>query len=294
MLEVPSWSSFMSASSAGDRHPEVCDVIGVTSARVRRSAQMFCLAVAAWAAAPQSSHWAIPAASAQDGGFTFRTVKPPGPGARKRIVFGAAPQKFRSRATSYDWFWADVPAAITAADPARLDAILVAHGDRFEGVWPGYGGPDRARGVLREHGAALDHAVERSGVSLALLLAVIGVESGGRPAARSHAGAQGLMQLMPGTARRFGVRDPWDPAQNIAGGAAYLDTLLKMFDEDAVLALAAYNAGENAVLRHKGVPPYAETRDYVAKVLANFHGLRRICASPPRGPRETCDVDPGA
>ncbi len=284
----------MSVHSTGSHDAEVCVLICVRKARARRFTLLPCIAAALWIAAPQASGLTVPSAAAQEGGFTFRTVKPPSAGARKRIVFGSAPQKYRSRATSYDWFWADVPAAMNAADPTRLDAILTSHSDRFEGVWPGYGGPDRARGVLREHGVALDQAAASSDVSLALLLAVIGVESGGQPKARSHAGAQGLMQLMPGTARRFGVRDPWDPAQNIAGGAAYLDTLLKMFDEDAVLALAAYNAGENAVLRYKGVPPYAETRDYVAKVLSNFHGLRRLCASPPRGPREACEFDPGA
>ncbi len=237
----------------------------------------------------------LSAAAAQEGGFTFRTVKPPRAGAGKRIVFNNSAARPPARAkTSYSWFWQDVEDDLSAADASRLDRILVDHSDRFEGVWPGFGGPDGARAAIRDHGVALGRAAAREDVSLALLLAVIGVESGGRSAARSRAGAQGLMQLMPATARRFGVADAYDPAQNIAGGAAYLDVLLDMFDGDAVLALAAYNAGENAVLRYKGVPPYAETRDYVAKVLANFHGLRRLCATPPRGPREPCEIDPGA
>ena len=87
--------------------------------------------------------------------------------------------------------------------------------------------------------------------------------SGGRTNAISSAGASGLMQLMPATAERFGVTDRADPKQNIKGGVAYLDWLLKEFKGDAVLALAGYNAGENAVKKHEGVPPYAETQNYV-------------------------------
>ena len=100
------------------------------------------------------------------------------------------------------------------------------------------------------------------------------------------------MQLMPATARRFGVRDPLDPAQNIAGGARYLSFLLDMFDQDAVLALAAYNAGEGAVTRHGGVPPYPETRNYVARTLAGFEILRARCAQPPATARAPCEFAP--
>lgn len=157
---------------------------------MRRGALLACLAAAVWTAAPQAALLTPPAAAAQEGDFTFRTVKPPRSGARKRIVFGEKARRSRPASTSYDWFWAEVPTALTAADPARLDAILTAYSDRFEGVWPGFGGPDRARSVIREHGMALDQAESRSDVSLALLLAVIGVESGGRPAARSHAPAR--------------------------------------------------------------------------------------------------------
>lgn len=106
----------------------------------------------------------------------------------------------------------------------------------------------------------------------ALLNAVIAVESNHNPGARSPKGAMGLMQLMPDTSRRFGVADPWHPEQNIRGGARYLADLLVMFDNDLSLALAAYNAGEQAVMRYgRRIPPYPETRTYVTRVLAIYH-----------------------
>ena len=103
------------------------------------------------------------------------------------------------------------------------------------------------------------------GVPANLVHAVIQVESGYRERARSPRGAMGLMQLTPDTARRFDVSDPFDPRQNIDGGIRFLKTLLDRFP--LKLALAAYNAGEATVRRFRGVPPYAETRDYVARIL---------------------------
>lgn len=103
----------------------------------------------------------------------------------------------------------------------------------------------------------------------ALLHAVITAESAYDARAVSRAGAMGLMQLMPGTAERYGVTDAFDPEQNIHAGARYLSDLLRQFDQDLPLALAAYNAGEQAVLRHgRQVPPYRETRAYVRRVMA--------------------------
>jgi len=111
-------------------------------------------------------------------------------------------------------------------------------------------------------------AAERNGLMPELLHAVIRAESAYKPNALSHAGACGLMQLMPGTAERFRVRDIWNPAENIAAGAAYLRFLLDLFDNDLRLALAGYNAGENAVKRYGyQIPPYPETQNYVRKVL---------------------------
>src|SRR5574337_117329 len=109
----------------------------------------------------------------------------------------------------------------------------------------------------------------------ALIRAVIQVESNFNRKAISPKGAQGLMQLMPATVWRFSVGDVYDPHENIGAGARYLRQLLDMFRGDLSLALAAYNAGENAVLRYKGVPPYAETRDYVTKVLSLYRREQR-------------------
>jgi soluble lytic murein transglycosylase-like protein len=109
-------------------------------------------------------------------------------------------------------------------------------------------------------------------VDPALIRAIIRVESNFQPLARSRRGAQGLMQLMPATAGRFAVGNAFDPAENIRGGVRYLRTLLDLFPGQLALALAAYNAGENAVIRFKGIPPYPETREYVRRVLGHFGG----------------------
>jgi soluble lytic murein transglycosylase-like protein len=102
----------------------------------------------------------------------------------------------------------------------------------------------------------------------ALIHAVISAESGYNPFARSHKGASGLMQLMPATAKRYGAKNALDPAQNIHAGAKYLRDLMDLFDNDLKLVLAAYNAGENAVLRAgRRIPPYSETMTYVPRVI---------------------------
>lgn len=109
-------------------------------------------------------------------------------------------------------------------------------------------------------------AARQFGVEEAIVRAVIHAESAFNPAAVSHAGAQGLMQLMPATARRFGVADSFDASQNIQGGVQYLSWLLRRFNGNLTLAAAGYNAGEGAVDRHGGVPPYRETQNYVVRV----------------------------
>jgi soluble lytic murein transglycosylase-like protein len=117
-------------------------------------------------------------------------------------------------------------------------------------------------------------AAEKSGLSQALISAVISAESGFRPDAVSPAGARGLMQLMPGTARALGVADPFDPQQNVLGGARYLEQQLRQFGS-IEKALAAYNAGPGAVQRYGGIPPYPETQNYVRRVLSMLRGLNQ-------------------
>lgn len=117
----------------------------------------------------------------------------------------------------------------------------------------------------------LDQAGARHHLDPDLLASIVHAESGGHPHAVSRAGAQGLMQLMPATAADLGVRNSFVAEQNIAGGTTYLDALLMYYHENVALALAAYNAGPAAVDRYHGVPPYAETRRYVERVIHDFN-----------------------
>ena len=118
--------------------------------------------------------------------------------------------------------------------------------------------------------ALVNELAPRFDVEPRLVLSMIAVESSFRADAVSSKNAQGLMQLIPQTARRFGVVDPFDPRQNIEGGMKYLRWLLDFFAGDTALALAGYNAGEQAVRKHGGIPPYRETRSYVKKVLGLY------------------------
>ena len=124
---------------------------------------------------------------------------------------------------------------------------------------------------VQRFASAIESAARAHGVEPALVHAVITAESGYNPRAYSKAGATGLMQLMPATAARYGVRNIWDPVENIQGGVRYLKDLIAMFNGNLELAVAAYNAGENAVIRHgHRIPPYAETVHYVPKVLGFY------------------------
>jgi soluble lytic murein transglycosylase-like protein len=152
-------------------------------------------------------------------------------------------------------------AATTAATPAATLATTASTGPS-------------ALPTGTPYGAEITAAAQRNGLDPALLAGLIKQESGFNPNAGSPAGAQGLCQLMPGTARGLGVTDLHDPAQSIEGGAKYLAQQLKTFNGDVARALAAYNAGPGAVQRYGGVPPYAETQNYVRAVQANAAGFR--------------------
>jgi soluble lytic murein transglycosylase-like protein len=123
---------------------------------------------------------------------------------------------------------------------------------------------------VRQH---IQVAADRYGISSDLVDAVAWQESRYNPRARSSAGAMGVMQLMPGTARQLGVTNPHDVGQNVAGGAAYLRAQLERFDNNVPFALAAYNAGPGAVMKYGGIPPYRETQNYVRQIMRRLSAM---------------------
>lgn len=200
--------------------------------------------------------------------------------------------------------WTAAALALAAAPAARADIALLANGQTMKvtavredqgQLWLALKGggeialpPGEVRGVLPDEfveevlqeiasapegadvAALATAAARRHKLDPALVLALVQVESGGRPRAVSPRGARGLTQLMPATARELGVADVFDPAQNLDGGARYLRQMLSRYGGDLALALAAYNAGPGAVDRHQGVPPFRETRQYVRRVLERY------------------------
>lgn len=189
--------------------------------------------------------------------------------------------------SNYAWFWESVPTSRGARDgrfPLALSTLSRGPGGA-QVVAPRM---QHMQQIAEVYGSHILKATIGTQVSPALALAVIGIESAGNPGAISSAGAQGLMQLIPATAARFGVTDSKDPAQNIRGGVAYLDWLMTKFDRDPLMVLAAYNAGEGAVQANDGVPPYAETRDYVPKVLAAWQVAQGLCQTPPELMTDPC------
>ena len=153
---------------------------------------------------------------------------------------------------------------------------------------PNYASLSRGHRVSSaEIDAVIDKTAEKHGVDANLVRALIKQESNFNPSAVSNKGAMGLMQLMPGTARQLGVSDPFDPQQNVEAGVKHLKQLLDNYHGDVRLGLAAYNAGEGAVARNKGVPPYRETQDYVRRItdragLSNQPGT--MVVGPARAP----------
>lgn len=185
--------------------------------------------------------------------------------------------------------WADIYAYTSADGAVSLSnmptddryTVLVAAVPPAVPEAPAAGVRERAPASARK--ARYDRVVEEVsrayGLESALIHAVIAVESSYNPKAVSKAGAVGLMQLMPGTAKRYGVADAFDPEQNLRGGANYLRDLLNLFGSDVSLALAAFNAGENAVMKHGNrIPPYRETLRYVPRVLDHYERFRAAAA----------------
>lgn len=227
--------------------------------------------------------------------FTFKRVTPPKPGAQRRITVQIVPPEPQvvppeppaakaetAPAPGPGWFWAEISPALADSGPGRLAPAVAALNKAPEGAGIPVPRLQLLQDIATAHGVDILLATAGTRVSPALALAVIGVESGGRADARSSKGAAGLMQLMPDTATRFGVEDTADAAQNIKGGVAYLDWLMGKYGGDPVLVLAAYNAGEGSVRDHEGVPPFAETRNYVPRVLAAWTVARGLCQTPPQ------------
>ncbi len=247
------------------------------------------------------------------GDFTFRRVKPPTAGSpritvqidpeEQARVLAALPaaqpytapdtpaetpgQPSGPVAHTYDWFWEVIPPAKDAGAD-RFSNALAALSQGPGGTQVGAPRLQAMQEIADAYGTEILKATVGTDVSPALVLAVIGIESAGKANAVSSAGAQGLMQLIPATAERFGVTDSTDPAQNIKGGVAYLDWLLNEFDRDPLMVIAAYNAGEGAVRTNAGVPPFAETRDYVPKVLAAWQVASGLCLTPPELVTDPC------
>jgi len=175
------------------------------------------------------------------------------------------------------WFWTRFSPTLESASVLSLQTALRIDGPEADALNPSL---TSLQELVVAYGPFLLRAGAEMEVSPALLLAIMYVESRGRADAVSPAGAEGVMQLIPATAQRFGVSNSMDPADAIIGAAKYVNFLLDEFGGDAILALAGYNAGENAVLNHGGVPPYAETRDYIPKVVAAWRIARRLCTGP--------------
>jgi hypothetical protein len=257
---------------------------------------------------------ALQAAPAAGEDFTFRMVAVPAPGTVDRITVQIDPSKpmfvsnrpstpfepvapdagvprggggAAARAAGVEWFWNRISPLQTDSRPGRLqDAIqILALAPQGQITAPRL---QHMQDLAKAYGIDILRETVGTRVSPALVLAVMSVESAGRHDAVSHAGAAGLMQLMPATAARFGVQDRMRPSESIRGGVAYLDWLLARFGGDPILALAAYNAGEGAIDSNGGVPPYAETRAYVPKVLAAWTVARGLCQTPPELASDGC------
>lgn len=235
--------------------------------------------------------------------FTFRRVTVPTAGTSNRISVQVAPraptsplaagtvvaaQPQQPRSLGMEWFWSNISSARADSGPGRLEAALNLINNPPTGNSIAAPRLQSLQDIAQAHGLTILRETVGTNVSPALVLALISIESAGQATAESHAGAVGLMQLMPATAERFGVTDRESPTENIKAGVAYLDWLMDHFDKDPILVLAGYNAGEGAVRDNNGVPPYPETRAYVPKVLAAFNVAKGLCQTPPQLVTDGC------
>jgi len=205
----------------------------------------FSLAAAALTAPARADIYACPA---EDGTIHYTNVRPSGPAGQQCRVL-VRQQESQPQTTNRATSGARArprPSQVRSRDPRRY----------------------------QRYDAFIHEAAQLYELPPSLIRAVIRVESDYNHQVISHAGAQGLMQLMPRTATSMGVRNAFDPRQNILGGTRYLRILANLFNGDLVLTIAAYNAGEGAVTRYRGVPPYRETRRYVGRVLRHYYAFR--------------------
>jgi hypothetical protein len=206
------------------------------------------------------------------------------------LLFGVGLLPSQARADIYRWVDKDGTEHYTNIQPNGRSYQRVVRGSASTRISGGAGSSNASSGAVRSgvgrdakppdpmRTARYDAFIREAAVLYVLpeelVRAVMRVESNFYHEAVSNKGAMGLMQLMPGTARSMGVLDPFDPRQNVLGGARFLRVLANRFGGDLVLTIAAYNAGEGAVQKYRGIPPYAETRRYVQRVLGHYYELR--------------------
>jgi soluble lytic murein transglycosylase-like protein len=182
-------------------------------------------------------------------------------------------------ASAQIYTWRDAAGNLVLSNKPHEGATVTTYAVRAGASFHTATKPSTGRRVT-QYDDLISQSASRHGISADLVRAVIQAESGFNPRAVSPKGAMGLMQLMPATARELGVEDPFDPADNIRGGVAYLARLLNRFMQNVEHALAAYNAGPHRVEQYDGVPPYRETQAYVKKIT----GATQMAAPPPPAP----------
>ena len=208
-------------------------------------------------------------------GFELDCVRQEAAGDRVRLYL--VPERSGDSAAPIEDYIEVNAAEIARTEPLELAPVVPREVD----VAPAFpADADAGAPTAAEMEQLLTAAGAKHNVDADLLASVVRAESGGQAHAVSRAGAKGLMQLMPSTAADLGVKDAFAADQNIGGGTAYLDQLLTRYHDNVALALAAYNAGPAAVDRYRGVPPYAETRAYVARVIREFNRRKTLARAP--------------